>query len=206
MSRLRSGTLIAVVALALIACGCGVPTSGSPSALDKSDVPQLPPTTTTTPSANLPFTVVWLNGSNAPSPQVLYAPRQSDRLANALVTLLAGPTPPSQFSTAIPAVTTLIGVSPNSNGLPAAAPDQPVVVNVSLEFTASSGVDEVLAVEQVVLTIACNLTPAAHVSVSFEVDGSPLPVPISSGSPVSRPVTPADYIAQFSASDCLATS
>jgi len=55
-----------------------------------------------------------------------------------------------------------------------------------------------------VFTIACNFTPAAHVSVSFEVDGNPLPVPVSNGSPVTRPVTPADY--QFSASDCSSSS
>lgn len=202
MSRLRPGALAFVVALALTACACGVPTSGSPSALSKGDVPQLAPTSTTTTSPGfLQFTVVWLSDTNTASAQFLYNPHQSDRLNDALGALLAGPTPPKQFITAIPPGTRLIGVSPNPNGLPAAAPNTPVIVNLSNTFTLSSGLDEVLAVEQVVFTIACNLTPAARISVSFEVAGDPLEVPVPpSGSPVSRPVTPADY--GFTPADC----
>jgi spore germination protein GerM len=201
--RRRLGVVAAVGALVLVACGCGVPTSGSPRTLGKTDVPLLPPTSTTTstPSSYLPFTVVWLNGSNAPSPQVLYAARQSDRLANALDTLLGGPASGSQFFTSIPSDTRLIDVDPSPAAIPAAAPVGPVVVDLSNEFTESSGLDQVLAVEQIVFTLACNLTPSEKVSVSFEVGGSPLPVPVLSGSPVSRPVTPADY--GFSAGNCL---
>jgi spore germination protein GerM len=204
VSRSRPGAVGALVALAVALCACGVPTSGAPRALSKGDVPRLPPTSTTTtsPTANLPFTVVWLDAANNPSPQTLYAPRQSDRLANALDTLLEGP-PNNQF-TAIPPGTHLNQVTPNPSGVTPPAPDNPVVVNVSSDFTESGGIDQVLAVEQVVFTIACNLTPATRVSVSFEVDGTPLPVPLLSGSPVARPVTPADY--KFSASDCTPAS
>ena len=204
MSRPRAGVLAPLMVLALVLCACGVPISGSPRSLGKGDVPRLAPTSTTTssPTANLPFTVVWLDGSNNPAPQILYAPSQSDRLANALDTLLDGPKN-NQFTT-IPPQTRLNQVTPNPSLVSAAAPDNPVVVNISSEFTESGGNDQVLAVEQVVFTIACNLTPAARVSVLFEVDGTPLSVPLLSGSPVARPVTPADY--KFSPSDCTAPS
>jgi spore germination protein GerM len=203
VSRHRPSVAAALTLLVLIGCACGVPTQGSPRSLGKGDVPKLPPTSTTTsrPSANLPFTVVWLNGSNDPSPQVFYAASQADRLSNALDTLLNGPTG-SQFFTAIPSSTTLHSVTPNPVDIPTAAPNEPIVVNLSDEFIESSGLDEVLAVEQVVFTIACNLTPATHVSISFEVEGAPLQVPVLSGSPVSRPVTPADY--DFTPGDCTA--
>lgn len=204
MRALGCRAMAALGALALVACACGVPTTGSPRALGRSEVPQLAPTSTTTPppSSDLPFTVVWLTSSNTPAPTIRYAPEQANRLDNALGVLLG--TPPAGFLTAIPVATRLNSVNPNPAITPTSEPSEPITVDLSNGFQETSGPDELLAIEQVVFTIACNLPQAIpHLSVSFEVGGNPLEVPVN-GSPVARPVTPADY--QFVDGDCTPTS
>ncbi len=198
----RRRLAVALVVLALAGCACGVPTSGSPRALGQNDVPQLAPTTTTAPAAlsDLPFTVVWLTSSNATAALVRYAPEQANRLANALNVLLEGP--PAAYFTAIPIATRLNGVTPNAAVGQASVQSEPITVDLSNSFQESSGLDELLAVEQVVFTIACNLPQAVpHLLISFEVDGNPLQVPVLNNTTVARPVTPADY--QFTSASCM---
>jgi len=193
-ARLAAASVAVAAAFALSACG--VPVSGSPHALSRNDVPPpAPPTTTTTTPSSIIFVVAWLNASETGiSPQLLGAARQSDRLSTVLDALLSGPGVGTSFFSVIPPLTQLLKVTPDPTGLPAAAPPGPITVNLSAEFLDSAPLgQEVLAVEQVVFTLACNLTPADHVSVAFEVDGSPQAVPIGNGTTATGPVTAADY-------------
>lgn len=201
-TRARLAALGGTVALALALAACGAPISGSPRAISRADLPAppAPATTTTTPPTDyVALTIVLLDSAtNAPTPVLRYAPQQSDRLATVLADLLAGPTPGIEtlhLYSAIPPSTRLIGVSPNPLGTPGVAPTGPVTVNLSTDFVQINGLSQVLAVEQVVFTVACDLTPTAPAStrVSFEVDGAPKDVPVANGTSVSRPVTTADY-------------
>jgi hypothetical protein len=88
-------------------------------------------------------------------------------------------------------------VSPNpASG--AVSPANPVVVNLSSDFLDAVGINQVLAAEQVVLTVACYLGPPYATRVLFEVEGNPLSVPVGNGSTVVRPVTASDYVGQAS--------
>jgi spore germination protein GerM len=64
-------------------------------------------------------------------------------------------------------------------------------VDVSAELVQVRGEQQLLAIAQIVLTLASTKTV---VSVRFDLDGSPIQVPISDGSLVERPVTAADYL------------
>ena len=198
----RLAALGATVALAVALCGCGVPTSGAPRAISKNQVPTPPasaPTTTTPPADDIAVTIVLLDSTtNGYHPVTRYAPQELDRLASVLTDLLVGPQPGEVLhglTTAIPATTKLIGVSPNPAGTPGVVPSEPVTVNLSADFLEINGLSQVLAVEQVVFTVACDLTPVAPPTtrVFFEVDGVAQDVPIANGTSVSRPVTAADY-------------
>ena len=202
IARARLAALGGTVVLALALAACGVPVSGSPRAISKSDLPAAPAaaTTTTAPPADEVAVIIVLldSATNAPSPVLRYAPQQSDRLQTVLTDLLLGPAPGSEtlhLTSAIPSSTRLIGVSPNPLGTPGIAPSGPVTVNLSADFIAINGPSQVLAVEQVVFTVACDLTPVAPPTtrVFFEVDGVAQDVPIANGTSVSRPVTAADY-------------
>ena len=198
IARARLGALSGTLGLAIALAACGVPTSDSPRALSQSDLP-VPPaaaTTTTAPPADeVAVTIVLLDSAtNAPTPVLRYAPQQSDRLQTVLNDLLLGPAPGSEtlhLTSAIPSSTRLIGVSPNPLGTPGVAPSGPVTVNLSADFIEINGPSQVLAVEQVVFTVACDLTPTTRVL--FEVDGVPQDVPIANGTSVNRPVAAADY-------------
>jgi spore germination protein GerM len=192
----RLAPLIATVVVALTLCACGVPTSGA-RAIAKSQVPSAPPpvpTTTQPPRDFTQLTIVLLNAANnVAHPVIRYTPQESDRLSTVLSDLLAGPSPGETLdglTTAIPETTRLIGVSPNPLA-PAIVPSGPVTVNLSADFLDITGLDQVLAVEQVVFTIGCVLTPTTRVV--FEVQGVPQDVPIGTGQAVSRAVDSSDY-------------
>lgn len=192
----RLAPLIVTVVIACTLCACGVPTSGART-ISKSQVPSAPtpvPTTTPPPLDYTPVTIVLLNGANnVPHPATRYTPQESDRLFTVLSDLLKGPSAVETLdglTTAIPDATTLIGVSPNPSA-PAIVPSSPVTVNLSADFLDITGLDQVLAVEQVVFTVGCALTPTTRVI--FEVQGVPQDVPIGNGTSVSRAVDSTDY-------------
>jgi spore germination protein GerM len=192
----RVAPLIATIALALTLCACGVPITGA-RAISKSQVPSAPPpvpTTTQPPSDYTQVTIVLLTAANnVPHPVIRYTPQESDRLFTVLSDLLAGPSAGETLdglTTAIPDATKLIGVSPNPLA-PAIVPSGPVTVNLSADFLDITGLDQVLAVEQVVFTVGCSLTPTTRVV--FEVQGVPQDVPIGNGTSVSRAVDSSDY-------------
>jgi len=192
--------LLGAAGLALALAACGVPVSGSPRALSKADVPPPVgnPSTTIAPADDVPLTIVLVSPTGAPLPRSRYVPQQQDRLSAALADLLGGPDPQEialGISSAIPGPTTLQRVAPNpaSGAVP---PANPVVVNLSADFLDAVGINQVLAAEQVVLTVACYLGPPYATRVLFEVEGNPLSVPIGNGSTVVRPVTASDYVGQ----------
>jgi Sporulation and spore germination len=194
VSRVRIAMLGTALALALALGACGVPISGSPRAISRNQVPTPPPpsTTTTAGADEIPVTIVLVNATTSlAAVATRYAPQQSDHLSTALSDLLAWtPTGNEQgLTSAIPAATRLVGVSPNANL--GETPTTVVTVNLSLDFLAINGLSQVLAVEQVVFTVACALVPTTRVL--FEVDGVAQPVPIGSGISVSRPVSATDY-------------
>jgi hypothetical protein len=192
--------LCGTVALAILLCACGVPTSGARAI--KVQVPAPPaPASTTTPqqtSDEIPVTIVLLSGTN-PHPVTRYSPQQLDRLATVVSDLLIGPQPGdllSGLTTAIPSTTKLIGVSPNPSGTPGefVPASNAVTVNLSSDFLETNGPSQVFAVEQVVFTIACDLTTSVATRVAFEIEGVPQDVPIANGTSVTRPVSASDYL------------
>ena len=201
-----SRALVSAVALAVVLGGCGVPTSGRPHAISKSNLPAAPapPTTTTPNSDDVEVTIVLLNAvTNAPAPVHRFVALKADNLRTVLSDLLSGPQPGETLqglTSAIPPTTALIGVSPNPLGTPGVVPSEPVIVNLSSDFTEINGPDVVLAVEQLVFTVACDLTPS--VRVLFEVEGAPQDVPIATGTSISQPVTSADYLSAGATLDC----
>jgi spore germination protein GerM len=203
----RRAALGATVALAVALCACGVPTSGAPRAISKNQVPTPPAavaTTTTPPADDIAVTIVLLDSTtNDYRPVSRYAPQELDRLATVLSDLLVGPQPGEVLhglTTAIPPTTKLIGVSPNPAGTPGVVPSAPVTVNLSADFLEINGLSQVLAVEQVVFTVDCDLSSTTRVA--FEVAGSTTPVPIANGTSVIRPVTSADYLPTGGTLDC----
>lgn len=204
--RGRLGALVATVALAIVLAACGISTSGSPRAISKSLVPSPPPpaATTTVPSDDIQVTIVLLNSAtNAPVPVARYVPQQQDNLHTLVSDLLLGPQQGDVVHglfSAIPVGTKLIGVSPNPAGTPGVVPSLPVTVNLSVAFSDVSGLSQVLAIEQVVFTVECDLTPATRVL--FEVEGVPQDVPVLGGGLVARAVSATDYLAPGSTLSC----
>jgi spore germination protein GerM len=205
--RVRLIALASAVAFAIGISGCGVPTSGSPHAISKSELPAAPPpaTTTTTPNSDdVEVTIVLLNAvTSAPIPVHRFVALRDDSLRTILSDLLSGPQPGETLqglTSAIPTTTQLINLSSNPLGTPGVAPSAPVTVDLSTDFIEINGPDVVLAVEQVVFTIGCDLTPSTRVL--FEVEGVPQDVPIASGTSVSRPVSTADYLPAGTALNC----
>lgn len=199
MSRARRALVpLCAIGLALVVAACGVPVSGSPRALSKNDIPTAPapsPSTPTTVPDEVPLVVVLIDASGSYVPAFRAASQQQDKLSTALSDLLGGPAGkeiPAGWTTAVPNTTSLLDVSPN---LPAGdVPPNPVQVNLSEDFLEASGIDQVLAAGQVVLTIACYLGSATRVN--FFIDGSSQPVPIGTGATPSPPraVSASDYL------------
>ncbi|MGH9046204.1 MAG: GerMN domain-containing protein [Acidimicrobiales bacterium] len=197
MRRLRPAAIGAVTVLCLVLAGCGVPINGSPRAISKTDEPAPSASTTTTnPAGPYVFvTLVVLNPAHTATPVSRVTPERSDSLDTVLNDLL-GWTPigaeiSSGLFTAIPPSTQLIKVDPNPVGSQAIPPSTPVTVDLSPTFIESTGLDQELAVEQVVFTVACDL--GAATKVSFAVNGIGQPVPVSNGTLAKGSVTAADY-------------
>jgi spore germination protein GerM len=130
-------------------------------------------------------------GRSIPKPtQILNVNAQ---LRAVLTQLVAGPTAAETLdgiSTAIPAQTRVLdtAVANSSSGVV-------VTVNLNATFGDVSGASEVLAGEQVVLTVAA-LIPGYTTGVLFQLDGEPIevPVPKDNGALVPGPVTVLDYL------------
>jgi spore germination protein GerM len=181
----RFAAVLVVVAGAALAA-CGVPTTGAPSAIPKSQVPAAllaeapPPTTTTTsPKLNLvPATIYFYDGSSLqPVSRDIEFPAT---LLDVLHDLTQGPTGAemqSGLTTAIPTTTRVLSaVSANGQA----------TVNFNAAFGQITGPAQVQAVTQVVLTVVGQV--GASTGVRFEIEGQPTEVPDASGVEQSGPI------------------
>jgi spore germination protein GerM len=185
----------AVLALAVLAVGCSIPTQSDPVSIAPSKVPfgllnKHPPTTTTTlpkPSSLVPVKVFFLN-SNAGN-QLTSAERVVSSpapLTAILTSLMAGPSSAEQSSgltTAIPNDVNVISAGTTAPGV--------VTVNLSSGFAQIIGSATEEAVGQVVATVATE--NGATTGVIFEIEGVRTSVPVANGALESGPV----YLLQF---------
>jgi Sporulation and spore germination len=185
--------VLAVIALAVLAAGCAIPTQSSPSTMGPSKVPfdllnPHPPTTTTTtqpkPSSYVAVQVFFLNTTNALTPvqRFVVAPAP---LISVIGALLEGPSTsdPQGISTAIPSNVRVLGATPAA-GI--------VTVNMNAAFGAITGNSIEEAVGQIVATVVVDQGPTT--GVLFEIDGQRTSVPIANGSQVSGPVYLLDFL------------
>ena len=191
--RRRVATL-AVLAVAILAAGCAIPTQGDPSTMSASKVPfhlldpHLPTTTTTVPkpTSYVPVKVFFFNSNQnnalTPSPRVVAAPAP---LTAIITSLLSGPTQADAakgLSTAIPGNVAVLSATAQANI---------VTVNMNAAFGAITGISIELAVAQIVATVSSE--NGFNTGVLFEIDGQRVSVPIANGSQVNDPV----YIVEF---------
>jgi spore germination protein GerM len=191
----RTPRLAAVAMLAVLgatAAACSIPTQGDPSSVPASKVPfnlldPHPPTTTTTqPKGGLvPVQVFFINSST----QQLQAEQRyvasPAPLTSIITAMLAGPAEneTAAVQNAIPSDVSVLSTN--------TAPGNVVVVNMNNAFRQITGVDQQLAVGQIVATVAA--ASGFGTGVVFEIDGQRTPVPIANGSEVNGPV----YLIQF---------
>jgi hypothetical protein len=192
--RARQSLLGLVVASALIAAGCGIPTGGAPISIAKSDVPPhlINPVTPTTVNSPIPA------GAAVPEPIYLVGPSQHviavsrdvqfpASLGEIMETLLAGPT----------AVESKFGLQSFLTGSKTDVSVTVVAGIATVDFTTNPvqvvGPYETLAIAQVVYTAT---QQSGVTGVLFQIAGKPIGVPTSSGVQVPGPVDRSSYIPQ----------
>jgi spore germination protein GerM len=186
----RLAAVAMLVAFAALAAGCSIPTQGDPSSIPPSKVPfnlldPHPPTTTTTQPKGLVSVQVFFIDS---STQQLQAEQRyvapPAPLTSIITAMLGGPAEnETAVQTAIPSDVSVLSTN--------TAPGNVVVVNMNNAFRQITGVDQQLAVGQIVATVAA--ASGFGTGVVFEIDGQRTPVPIANGSEVNGPV----YLIQF---------
>jgi spore germination protein GerM len=185
-TRLAGGLLVAALATA----ACGVPVQTRPVALTNGQLPAgltHASTTTTLPGSAVPVSLVqvyFVAGDRlvvrsrlVPSP---------GSLPETLADLLAGPTP----AESIAGIRT--SIDPGTELLSERVTKDKVVLDLSSAFTNTGGPDQILSIAQLVYTA----TAVAGInSVSFELQGSPVAVPLADGTLATDPVTRDAYAA-----------
>jgi hypothetical protein len=178
-----------VVAALVLAAGCGVPTDSHPRALPRRDVPfdLLAPaatsTVTSTPVAVTTEVPVYLVG-----PGRLVAVRRlvqsPPSLFRVIESLLAGPTTDEAAAglrTAVPNQARLLSVRAQSGV---------ATIDLSPEFAASGGQEQILALAQLVFTAT---SAQGVLGVKISLDGKPVEVPRGDGTLTQEALGPSDY-------------
>jgi len=199
----RLTVTVSAVALLLAACGAGADTG------DAGTIPTLPassttqpestteptgaPTTTVPTATSLPpqetrfVDVYFVKDGGYATPIARAVPATSDVAANAIRTLIAGPTAAEAeagLSSAVPVDTLLLGI---------AIHDGLAKIDLSREFEAGGGTFGMTArLGQVVYTLTQFPTITR---VEFHLDGEPVTVFSSEGLILDEPVTRSDYLA-----------
>jgi hypothetical protein len=183
MSRLAA----VVVVVALAATACGLPADRQPRSIDASSVPfgLLAPSAHSTgaPFVGPVQSLYFVRGSRlvARKQHVPVGPNVPEQ---AVRSLLVGPTPQAiraGDATSIPSQTRLISLDLTGSL---------ALVDLSKEFAAVGGTDQLLAVAQIVLT----LTGSPEIrSVLFDIQGRRIEVPDGHGSLSSTPQSASDY-------------
>lgn len=179
MTRLLARCL-ALAALAAAVAACGVPLQAEPEAIDLEIRP------VDVPSAADPIGpiqgIVYLVRDGALVPVA----RESAGSPEAtLALLLEGPTPAEErdgLRSAIP---------PNTEVLALEVVQDVTIVDVSEAFAGIGGSEEILAVGQIVLTLA----PGAVRGVAISLAGAPVAIPLPNGALTTDPVSFDDYAA-----------
>jgi spore germination protein GerM len=187
----RLGQEGVVVVLALGLAACGIPTAGTPTAINKKDVPfhLLSPSSPSTTGSTVPGAVTvqeliyLVSGATqtlAPATRdIAVPPTLNATVTEALVALLQGPTATESDS----GLTTYL--SSSRTRVSARVSGGIATVDFTTNPIELVGATETLAVAQVVWTA----TEVSGVTgVLFEIDGQPTPVPTASGATVPGPV------------------
>lgn len=196
MPRAVAGVaLVAAGALALAGCGVPIggahalPRSGIPSALLQRQLPPQTTTPTTTPTGDYVLaTIFWVGpGGTSLVPAQRWVPGTAP-LRSALDDLTTGPLPSetSQGDSSALDPNVRLAADPTPNG-------QVVTVDFTSPFGLISGPEQVLAVAQVVYTVAAS--EGCGIGVAFEIDGTAAAVPIYNGAETLGPVSQSDYAA-----------
>ena len=170
------------------ATACGVPVQTRPVALTNGQLPAgltSASSTTTLPGSSVPVSLVqvyFVAGDRlvvrsrlVPSP---------GSLPEALADLLAGPTP----AESIAGIRT--SIDPGTELLSERVSRDKVVLDLSSAFTNTGGPDQILSIAQLVYTATG--VPGID-AVSFELQGSPVAVPLADGTLATGPVSRASY-------------
>lgn len=187
----RGAVRTRLVAALLVAAGltaCGVPVQTRPVALANGQLPAgltSASTTTTLPGSSVPVSLVqvyFVAGDRLVARSRLVPSPGS--LPEAVADLLAGPTPAE--STA--GIRT--SIDPGTELLSERVSKDRVTLDLSAAFANTGGPDQILAIAQLVWTATG--VPGID-SVSFELQGSPVAVPLADGTLVTTPVNRDSY-------------
>jgi hypothetical protein len=183
-TRVLAGTVVALAALALGACG--IPTATSPSPIAKADVPYHllnPPTTTTTvpggpPAVGVPEIIFLVapSGHLVPATREVAVPASLTQVVGAL---LAGPTA-TESAAGIQSFLSRTGVQ-----VTLAPAGGVATVSFTTDPIQVVGPDQTLAIAQPGVT-----------GVTFAIAGKAIEVPTAAGAQVPGPVGRADYLPQ----------
>jgi hypothetical protein len=190
-NRLRAVALVAVVAV--VVASCGIPTDAAPHAIPKSDVPfhllspPSPSTTTTLPPAVAVPVDIFLVDPTQHVAAVLRDVALPATMTEIMGALLDGPTA-SESTAGIQSF-----LSAKASQVSATVAGGVATVDFDTNPVQVVGPDQVLAVAQVVFTAT---DQPGVTGVLFEIDGSPVSVPIAGGVQVPGPVSRAQYAAQ----------
>ncbi|MEZ5379601.1 MAG: GerMN domain-containing protein [Acidimicrobiales bacterium] len=173
-----------IAALSIVLAACGVGTEENPTVLAEGDQPFVlaGPSDDGTDEATTEYAVYLVRDE-----RLVGVSRELSSDAGAAGTvrsLLDGPTDAEAsegLSTAIPSSTLLTAVAVDGST---------ATVDLTSSFTAVGGVEEILAVGQVVLTL-CEFPTIDDVA--FVLDGRAVAVPTGDGALTERPVTAEDY-------------
>jgi spore germination protein GerM len=187
-----AGGVLAALSVLLLASGCGVGSTGGPSAIPKNQVPfhlltRVVPTTTTTvaPVATAAVTVYFVEPGHqhlVAAPRAVPAPPS---VRTVLEELLAGPTTAERATgvrTALTDAVHLLAVRPSV----VKPTTDTVTVDFNTAFGLISGTQQVLAVAQVVYTITSQA--GRQIGIQFQIEGVTTDVPTATGAEVGGPV------------------
>ena len=178
--RARRSVVAMVACAALSLSACGVPVDAQPTALSRHGVPfnllgpsvPVPTSTTAASPVEVPVKIFLLGPAGHLESVARDVPVSAPDLVNVLTALVAGPTDAEAaagLQTSVPAQTTVLGAT-ISGGI--------ATVNLGIAFGQLVGPPQIQAVGQVVFTAAA--LPGVT-GVTFQLDGQPVEVPVSSG-------------------------
>lgn len=182
-TRLAVGLMVVTCATA-----CGVPVQTRPVALANGQLPAgltSASSTTTLAGSAVPVSLiqVYFVAGDRLVARTRLVPSPGS-LPEAVADLLAGPTPAESLA----GIRT--SINPGTELLSERVSKDRVVLDLSLAFTNTGGPDQILSIAQLVYTATG--VPGID-TVSFELQGQPVAIPLADGTLVATPVNRSDY-------------